>query len=176
MSRAFMLQHTPRLVLRSVNTASFRPFGTVIEMGQSAITVNDGTAMRHDIDAFAATQVLSGFRLVTSIYDADGRDLRNPIRMLERHPNSAQMIVPLDGEGHLVIACEEAPDGMPKLGTLAAFWFSARQGVIYRRGIWHHPIFALGRRTRFLVQSWQDGTDADCEMTAIAPRTIAADQ
>jgi ureidoglycolate lyase len=176
MSGLSMLQHAPRLVLQPVSTESFRPFGTVIEMGLPAITVNDGTAMRHDIDAFAATEVLCGFRLVTSIYDADSRDLRNPISMLERHPNSAQMIVPLDGEGHLVIACEEAPNGVPKLSTLTAFWFSARQGVIYRRGIWHHPIFALGRRTRFLVQSWRDGTDADCEMTAIAPRTIAADR
>lgn len=176
MSRTFAPQDAQRLPLRSADAASFRSFGTVVEMGGPAISVNDGTALRHDVDAFAAADARGGFRLVTSIYDAEGRDLLKPISMLERHPNSAQMIMPLGGEGHLVIVCGNAQDGAPELGTLTAFRFSARQGVIYRPGLWHHPIFALGRQTQFLVQSWQDGSADDCETWPILPWTIAADQ
>ncbi len=176
MRRTFAPRDAQRLLPQLANASSFRLFGTVVDMGEPAIRVNDGTALRHDVDAFAAADARAGFRLVTSIYDAAARDLLKPICMLERHPNSAQMIMPLNGEGHLVIVCGNASDGAPEFGTLTAFRFSARQGVIYRPGLWHHPIFALGRQTRFLVQSWQDGSATDCEILAIRPRTIAADQ
>ena len=45
--------------------------------------------------------------------------------------------------------------------------------MIYRRGLWHHPILAIGADARFLVQSWQNGTEADCEVLAIEARMLA---
>ncbi len=166
----------PALTLQSVDHHRFQPFGTLIEMGLPATRVNEGTAMRHDVHTFAAAEAPAGFRLVTSIYNAEARSLHEPVGTLERHPHTLQLIMPLGGEGHAVIVCDSGPDGAPNLATLTGFRFHARQGMIYRRGVWHHPILALDRPTQFLVQSWQNGSDADCEIVSIPPKTVVVDR
>lgn len=156
-----------------VTRAAFAPFGWVVETGDSGRAANNGTARRHDIHAHAAADVQPGSRLVTSIFEARRQPLGTSITMLERHVNSVQLIMPLDGAGHIVIVSLAGADGMPDLSTLAAFAFTASQGMIYRRGLWHHPIMAVDADARFLVQSWQDGTAADCEILAMEPTTLA---
>lgn len=162
------------LAVRPVTRSAFEPFGWVVETGDAGRLVNNGTAHRHDIHAHPAADVQPGFRLATSIFAAQRQGPDLTITMLERHPNSIQLIVPLDGAGHIVVVAHGKSDGTPDLSTLAAFSFSALQGMIYRRGLWHHPIAAVGSNARFLVQSWQNGTAADCEIVAIAPMTIDA--
>jgi ureidoglycolate lyase len=176
MSALATAQKARDIMMRSGRSDLFAPFGTIVEMVGPAIPVNGGTALRHDVDVFPASEAKAGFDLVTSIYDADAQKLPLPINMLERHPNSQQLIVPIKGEGHTVIVCLSGPDGAPDLGTLSAFRLTARQGVIYYRGLWHYPILALVSRAQFLVQSWQDGTEGDCEIVSIAPTTIAANE
>lgn len=168
------LQPLTPLHIQPVTQAAFEPFGWIVEAGESGRTANNGTARRHDIHAHPAAEVRAGTRLVTSIFSAKQQQPGLAITMLERHVNSIQWIVPLDGAGHIVIVARDGADGRPDLSTLAAFSFSASQGVIYRRGLWHHPIIAIGSDARFLVQSWQDGTEADCEIIAIEPKVLAA--
>jgi len=156
-----------------VTQAGFAPFGWLVETGASGRAANNGTARRHDIHAHAAADVRPGSSFVTSIFEAKAQQPTATIAMLERHVNSIQLIMPLDGAGHIVVVSQAAPDGAPDLSTLAAFSFSASQGMIYRRGLWHHPIMAVGADARFLVQSWQNGSAADCEILAIAPIALA---
>lgn len=165
----------PSLRVIPATQAGFEPFGWLVETGDSGRTANNGTARRHDIHAHAAAEVQPGSSFVTSIFEAKGQQPTSSITMLERHVNSIQLIAPLDGAGHIVVVSQAAPDGMPDLSTLAAFSFSASQGMIYRRGLWHHPIMAVGADARFLVQSWQNGTAVDCEIVAIAPMALAPD-
>ncbi len=155
-----------------VTKAAFEPFGWLVETSDSGRPVNNGTAHRHDIHAHAAADVRPGSRLVTSIFKAKQQPPTSAISMLERHVNSVQLIMPLDGAGHIVVVSRASADGTPDLSTLAAFAFSASQGMIYRHGLWHHPIMAIGSDARFLVQSWQDGSAADCEILAIQARTL----
>lgn len=162
---------SPRaLQVRPVTKTAFERFGWIVETGEFGRPANNGTARRHDIHAHAAADVRAGSRLVTSIFEARRQEPNPAITMLERHVNSIQLIVPLDGAGHIVIVAESSLDDAPDLSTLAAFSFSATQGMIYRRGLWHHPIMAVGSDARFLVQSWQNGTEADCEVIAIGTR------
>lgn len=167
-----MLGTHTRLRSQPISQAAFAPFGRLVEMGRPAVAVNEGTALRHDIDAFWAADAPQGFRLITSIYDAEARTLPHVLGILERHPNSAQLIVPLGGSGHVVAVCLSGADGRPDLASLTAFRCSASQGVIYPRGLWHHPIAALGTRAQFLVQSWQDASDDNCETVSISCRGI----
>ena len=157
-----------------VTKAAFEPFGWLVETGDSGRAANNGTAHRHDIHAHAAADVRPGTRFVTSIFAAKRQQPNAAITMLERHVNSVQLIMPLDGAGHIVVVSQAREDGTPELSTLAAFSFSASQGMIYRRGLWHHPIMAVGADARFLVQSWQDGSAADCEILAIEARVLAS--
>lgn len=158
---------TSVIVPRPVDPEAFRPFGTLVAMGAPAVPVNAGTALRHDVDRFPAAEARAGLALVTSVYDAEPQDLPLPLRLLERHPGSAQLIVPIGAAAHLVVVCPNGPGEEPDLGGLAAFLMREGQGVLYRPGTWHHPIVALGRRSRFLVQSWQDGGARDCEIRAL---------
>ncbi|GJD54025.1 Ureidoglycolate lyase [Methylobacterium crusticola] len=173
-----MIQPMPNTItqlrLRPVSRDAFAPFGTLVEMNRPTTAVNEGTALRHDVHAFAAADARAGFRLVTSIYDAEARDLR-ALRILERHANSPQLIMPLGGGDHAVIVCLSRSNGGPDFETLTAFRCASRQGVIYRPGLWHHPIAALGRAAQFLVQSWQEGSDADCEIVTVTARGILVD-
>lgn len=168
------LQSLSPLRIRPVTQAAFEPFGWVVETGENGRAANNGTARRHDVHAHPAVEVRAGTRLVTSIFAAKRQQPDIAITMLERHVNSIQWIVPLDGTGHVVIVAQDGTDGRPDPATLAAFSFSASQGVIYRRGLWHHPIMAVGSDARFLVQSWQDGSAADCEVVAIESRMSPA--
>uniref|UniRef100_A0A9E7ZQ91 Ureidoglycolate lyase n=1 Tax=Bosea sp. NBC_00436 TaxID=2969620 RepID=A0A9E7ZQ91_9HYPH len=158
------------LEVKPVTKSAFEPFGWIVETGDSGRDANNGTARRHDIHAHAATEIREDSRLVTSIFEAKRQSPGVSVAMLERHVNSTQLIVPLGGEGHVVIVSQASDDGMPDLSTLAAFSFTASQGMIYRRGVWHHPIMAVGSNASFLVQSWQNGTAADCEILTINPR------
>lgn len=158
-----------------VTKIAFEPFGWLVETGDSGRAANNGTARRHDVHAQAAADVTPGSRLVTSIFEATRQQPAPAVTMLERHVNSVQLIAPLGGAGHIVVVSKAGADGMPDLSTLAAFAFTASQGMVYRKGLWHHPIMAVGADARFLVQSWQDGTEADCEIRAIGPVTLVQD-
>lgn len=69
------------------------------------------------------------------------------LRLIERHPYSSQMFVPLNNgkvKGYLVVVCLSNDEGdRPDLSTLNAFVVSSTQGISYHPGIWHHPIIAL---------------------------------
>ena len=170
-----MKQTLPDVLLRPASHSAFSPFGTLVEMGRPAVTTNNGTALRHDVDRFPAFEANPRSVLVTSIFEANGLFFPRAITMLERHPGSQQLIVPISSSGHVVIVCPNRSDGAPDLRALAAFHFTGRQGMIYRPGAWHHPIFTLGRKSLFLVQSWQNGDERDCEVATILPVVVGRD-
>ena len=70
------------------------------------------------------------------------------LRLLERHPYSSQVFVPLNVgkvKGYLVVVClNNEDDDKPDLSTLNAFVVPSTQGISYYPGVWHHPMIALG--------------------------------
>ena len=83
------------------------------------------------------------------------------LRLLERHPYSSQMFVPLSNgkvRGYLVVVCLSNEEGdKPDLSTLNAFVVSSTQGISYHPGVWHHPMIALEEvsRTTFFIFVWK---------------------
>lgn len=68
--------------------------------------------------------------------------------MLERHPLGSQAFVPLAKRSYAVIVAQEGklhPEGLTTFVTRG--W----QGVNYAKGVWHHPLIALGAVTDFVV-------------------------
>jgi allantoicase len=69
------------------------------------------------------------------------------VRLLERHPYSSQMFVPLGTskvKGYLVVVCLSNEDDKPDLSTFNAFFVPSTHGISYYPGVWHHPMIALG--------------------------------
>nr|WP_281493620.1 ureidoglycolate lyase [Ancylobacter koreensis] len=162
------------LSLQALTPDLFRPFGHVVATGAGApVAANAGTAWRHDVAAFAG-DVRPGSRLVVSLFETAPQALPAAVTLLERHPHSLQMIVALEVSHALLAVCGSGADGAPDLSTLRAFHCRPGEGVIYAPGVWHAPLIGIGGPGRFLVQSWQDGTAADCEEIAIPPWAVRA--
>jgi ureidoglycolate lyase len=149
---------------KPLRASDFAPFGEVIDTdGRESRWINDGTCRRFDgladIDVLAAEG-----RPLLSIFEASPRALPLRIHALERHPLSSQAFFPLEAYPFLVVVADDGP--APLAERLRAFHSSGRQGVNYRRNIWHHPLIALDRLSRFLVID-RGGAGENCDVLAV---------
>ena len=133
---------------QALTAEAFAAFGDVVEAGANFELINHGTTRQFadlakiDVDA-------DGGRPHVSIYRTTPYELPLTICMLERHPHSSQLFMPLSGEPFLVVVAPAGAD--PDVPSVRAFVTDGRQGVNYRRGTWHHPMIALGDPSEFLV-------------------------
>lgn len=150
-----------------LTAAAFAPFGQVIEATATPELINAGTTdkfsdlARLDLDA-------AGGRPQVSLYEGQPYTLPFAVAMLERHPLSSQLFMPLAQRPFLVIVApenmEQESGGAPvvDIGAVRAFVTSGQQGVNYDRGTWHHPLVAIGEPTWFLVLE-RNGPQENCD-------------
>ena len=147
------------LVPLALTAEAFAPFGDVVEAGGAHQLINDGTT-RQFADLAAIDVAAEGGEPRISIYRATPYPLPLAIRMLERHPLSSQLFMPLAGQAFLVVVAEAGKD--PDAAAVRAFATNGRQGINYRRGTWHHPLIALGDPGEFLVLD-RSGAGRNCD-------------
>ena len=146
-----------------VSAQTFAPFGDVIaaELGPSG-SANQGTAVRYD--SLARFENLRPHAVPSmAVYRSTPCALPFKVKLLERHPKSTQLFVPMKVARYLVVVAPDDAAGGPDLSRLRAFLFGPGQGVNYRAGLWHHPIVALESEAEFAMLAWIDGTALDCE-------------
>jgi len=80
--------------------------------------------------------------------------------MMERHPLSSQAFIPLKDQGWFVVVASSGD--IPQVSELRAFHATGRQGVNYRRGVWHHPLLVLKPDSEFLVVD-RGGLGQNCD-------------
>jgi ureidoglycolate lyase len=148
---------------------AYAPFGDVIAAKDGSRPANQGYAKKSErladlIDLRAGSEAC---RANVSVFRCAPRALPLDVLLLEKHPASTQVFVPMNAERYLVIVAHggDAPD----LSTLAAFVASGREGVTYRPGVWHHPMVALDRETDFFCLVFEDGTARDCVEVGLPP-------
>lgn len=136
------------LAIEPLTRDAFAPFGDVIELeGAKQIPINLGTTIRyHDLAKVDVTDE-SG-RALVNLFRGQPRTLPFEVKMLERHPLGSQAFVPLNDKPYLVVV---APAGELDASTIRAFVTSGWQGVNYAKGVWHHPLIALGEVSDFIV-------------------------
>lgn len=151
--------------IEPLTAASYVRFGDVIAAHGAARPANQGTAQKSDHLAELVDR--PGSRANVSVFRCTPRPLPHVVALLEKHPASTQIFVPMNAERYLVIVAlgEHEPD----LATLRAFVAEGQQAISYRPGVWHHPMVALERETDFFCLVFEDGTDADCVEHAIPP-------
>ncbi|HVS13767.1 MAG TPA: ureidoglycolate lyase [Thermoanaerobaculia bacterium] len=124
-----------------LSARAFAPFGEVIEAGADGYPINDGAALRRDLRS-PPDVAAEGGTLRLGVVRTRARSLPLLVRLLERHPLGSQAFVPMTARSFLVVV---AAGGDPPRGAdLSAFVAGPGQGVSYRRGVWHHPLTALG--------------------------------
>ncbi len=154
-----------RITARPLTAREYAPFGDVVSAERDDVAskdANQGTAARRDhlVDMMNARPHA---RLnVASFRCAHHTEWPRALKLLERHPHSTQLFVPMNAKRYLVVVAlgEDAPD----LSTARAFAASSVQGVSYRPGVWHHPMIALDAPTDFTCFVWEDGTSGDCDV------------
>ena len=87
--------------------------------------------------------------------------------VMERHPFSSQTFLPLRASRYFVVVAPDSSDGSPDLARVRAFVAGARQGITYRRGVWHHGMTVLDETTEMAVIMWCDGSSGDEEFLEI---------
>lgn len=161
--------NAPRaLSWRALAAQSFSPFGIVVCAGarEDGLVVNRGRALRWTLPA--GLDAAEGTAPSLAVYRVSPSSVPVPVTELERHPRSVQAFVPMSAGRFLVVACPDAPDGEPDADGLRAFVGSAGQGIVYRRGCWHHPMVALDGAMDFAMLIWERGDAGDCERVALA--------
>ena len=143
---------------------AFRPYGDVVQVAESPHhTINQGWAERYaemaEIDLLDANGKPN-----VGIVRAEPRPMPLKVKLMERHPKSSQLLMPLTQRPFLVLV---APPGDPlRPENIIAFKTMAGQGVNYRRGVWHHPLIALDQSTDFLVVD-RHAKDENCDEVAL---------
>ncbi len=140
---------TAALRVEPLTRAAFQPFGDVIDAeGAQHFEINNGSTTRfHDLARIDVAA--EGGRALVNIFRARPLPMPLAIAMMEKHPLGSQAFIPLAAAPFLVIVAPPGDAVAPP--DLRAFLAQGRQGVNYARGVWHHPVIALGRQTDFLV-------------------------
>ena len=137
-----------KLEIQPLTQEAFAPFGTVIEADPASIRyINGGTTERYHALA-EAEAVGEDARVIINLFRGTPRAFPYAVDMMERHPFGSQSFSPLDDRPWLVVVAEDV-DGKP--GKPKVFRAGGRQGVNYRRNVWHHPLIAVGAVSDFLV-------------------------
>lgn len=144
----------------------FAPFGQVIECaGHAGYAINEGSSQR--FTDLAQLEADAQGRLALSIFRAEARQAPFALSCLERHPLGSQAFMPLHGQAFLVVVAEARPvSAQPAPESLRVFVSNGRQGINFRRGVWHHPLLALSAGD-FLVAD-RLGPGDNCEAVDIA--------
>lgn len=148
-----------------LSAEAFAPFGQVIECaGHAGYAINEGSSQR--FTDLAQLEADAEGRLALSIFRAEARQAPFALSCLERHPLGSQAFMPLHGQAFLVVVAEARPvSAQPAPESLRVFVSNGRQGINFRRGIWHHPLLALSAGD-FLVAD-RLGPGDNCEAVDI---------
>ncbi|GJJ76362.1 ureidoglycolate lyase [Entomortierella parvispora] len=178
------------LLAEPITSEAFAPWGQVIAIpnnDSNSILINQGTAQK-----FSNVGEFVNWRSYAAENHSALPDRSNPaipaakaniavlhcnsplttskidVKMLERHPHSSQMFVPLgsdDNAGYVVVVAMDNADGSPDATTLKVFTVKNCQGINYKPNVWHHPMVITGKPMTFLTITHESGVAKDdCEV------------
>ena len=137
-----------KLTIRPLTREAFAPFGTVIEADPASMRhINGGNTERYHALA-EAEAVGEDARVIINLFRGSPRSFPYAVDMMERHPFGSQSFSPIDDRPWLVVVAEDE-GGKP--GRPQVFRAGGRQGINYRRNVWHHPLMTLDAVSDFLV-------------------------
>lgn len=134
-----------------ITAERFAPYGDLISA--HAERKNSMNAARFErFDDLAMIDVVADGNAHAAISIARSRvatALPYSFDMVERHPLGSQAFIPLAPFRFVVVVA--LPGESVEESDLRAFVTNGRQGINYRRGVWHMPLIALQAEQEFLV-------------------------
>jgi ureidoglycolate lyase len=149
-----------RLIATPLTAAGFAAYGEVFTAPSEGRESTDW-----DVPAFNDAK----FRL--SLSRRAPAALPFSTQIMERHPQSQQIFIPLRISRFLVIVAANDGAPMPKLERAVAFIGRAGQALNYRVGTWHHPFTVLDHEAEYASLMFRDGGPLDEEFVDL-PRPL----
>lgn len=139
------------LVAEALSPEAFAPFGDVIApRADRRDAMNAARFERFDDLAVIDVDQNGDAHAAISIARArSATELPYHFDVIERHPLGSQAFVPLAAFRFVVVV--GPPGDAPETDELRAFVTNGRQGINYRRGVWHMPLIALEAGQQFLI-------------------------
>ena len=159
-----------RILAEPLEAHSFAPYGAVVSADRSdvpAYSTNQGMAQRRDFLLDLVNHRPSARLNVASFRCVPWRGTRLRLSLLEKHPASSQLFVPMNARRYLVVVALGAEE--PSLHTLRAFVARSTMAVCYHPGVWHHPVIALDQAIDFACLVYESGAADDCVVAPLAP-------
>ena len=153
-----------QVLIHPLTRDAFQPYGDVLQVAESRhYTINQGWAERYA--DMAQLDLLEGDgKPNIGIVRAEPRPMPLKVKLMERHPKSSQMFIPLVPRPFLLLVA--APSDQLRPENVIGFKTMAGQGVNYGRGVWHHPLIALDQSTDFLVVD-RYAKDENCDEVSL---------
>jgi ureidoglycolate lyase len=148
------------LIAKPLTAADFAPYGEVFTAPSEGRENTDW-----DIPGFDHAK----FRL--SLSRRGPATLPFATQIMERHPQSQQIFIPLRISRFLVIVAPNDGAPMPKCERTVAFIGQAGQALNYRVGTWHHPFTALDQEAEYAALMFRNGGPLDEEFVDL-PRPL----
>ncbi len=147
----------------ALSAEGFAPFGDVVSAGGKAgASANQGTAVRFDHCAALVNARGARASANLAVFQSVPKVLPFEVQLLEQHPHSTQVFLPMKCARFLVCVAPTLDGGAPNHHALKAFICEAGQGIAYKPGVWHHPIVALDEAAQFAMLAYEDGSANDC--------------
>ncbi len=148
-----------------IDAAAYSDYGEVIAAarGRAFKDANLGRARRFDRLSEVRNLRPGTATLNLCIFRCQPAAMPLEIRLLERHPFSTQVFLPMRHDARYLVVVALGGDA-PDLASLRAFLVEGAQGISYKPGIWHYPMTALDKEIDFSCLIWEDGSQADCEL------------
>ncbi len=73
------------------------------------------------------------------------------IRYFERHPETSEIFVPVEGECIFVMAPIDLSGDKPDVSRIKAFYLNGKLGVALPKGNWHWPPIPLGDQVKLVL-------------------------
>ena len=137
-----------QLVPQPLTADGFQPFGDVVEIeDRPSRKINHGFSDR--FENIVNLDITEEGEPSMSIFRSRPVSFPFPIVCMERHPYASQAIIPKGNARFLVLVAE--PSDQFIVENLRLFVTNGRQGVNYRRGVWHHFVLAIEQEQEFIV-------------------------
>jgi ureidoglycolate lyase len=152
---------------KALTSGDFTPFGEVLSVNDLMQNVASNITQANQGSALRVNQATSCLNLRPdtakaniSMFRCQPRSMPFEIKMLEKHPFSTQIFVPMNHAVYLVVVA--LGDDTPDLNTLQVFRAENLQGISYKPSTWHHPMIVVSPSTDFTCFVYEDASPGDC--------------
>lgn len=132
--------------MEEVSAKEFAPYGQIMgrEHGEPYETLEILQYWSKDADLGSENEKVDGGLLVCN---KKGRQTK----YLERHPETAENFIPVEGECIFLMAPANDREKLPDISRLRAFYLNGKLGVALHKGTWHWPPIPLGETVKLVL-------------------------